>query len=164
MLERNLSKNEKSKQALVQWLAETHKFDYFVTLATNNPSMERQTLREKLKEWDARVNRELYGSKWHAKKADLLWWFAFLEKPASNAHWHILVTKYAPFRLSEENELLTLRAVVEKHWLKLVSSGTVDVQEIRDKTEYTIANYVAKELRFEAQYEDYVVPDQFRTK
>jgi hypothetical protein len=69
MLENNLSKNEKSKQALVQWLAETHKFDYFITLATNNPSMERQTLREKLKEWDARVNRKLYGSKWHAKNS-----------------------------------------------------------------------------------------------
>ena len=65
---------------------------YFVTLATNayNP-VSQNRMRDLLKAWSARVNRALLGSRWQKKPDEHIFFFAFLEKPDINPHWHLLL-------------------------------------------------------------------------
>src|SRR4051812_46079268 len=87
------------REQIPAWL-DTFKFDAFVTLATNDPSLAWRNsgssadyvrLRDVLREWDSRMHRKLVGRDWVNRVADRMWGFYFLEKPNSNPHWHALI-------------------------------------------------------------------------
>ena len=153
------------KSEIPAWL-EQWKFDRFVTLSTNGsvlptsssaPSNRRMT--DVLKEWDGRVNRKLVGPDWATKVVDRMWAFYFLEKPASNPHWHGLVRfePYFPARRQSRAELFDLHA--ERIWKKLMPKGSVKILPIFDQR--GVADYVSKGLPYPVSYEHFVTPDQF---
>ena len=88
-----------------------------------------------------------------------MWAFYFLEKPASNPHWHGLIrfVPYVPARAQGREELFDLHA--EQIWKDLVPAGTVKTLPIFDQR--GVAEYVAKALPYDVSYEHYVTPDQF---
>jgi hypothetical protein len=104
-------------------IAPTH----FVTLATNDPMVSSQRMRGLLREWDARVNRELIGPRWHRRPDERMVWIASPEKLGAAPHWHLVVqildTQVATF---EHNNIL------ERHWQRLILSGSVHFDRIRD--------------------------------
>ncbi len=55
---------QREREAWVEYLNKRH-ITHLVTLATNQSFISPARMRGLLKEWDARVNRALYGSKWH---------------------------------------------------------------------------------------------------
>lgn len=148
--------NPKERQrVLADWLHQRFEFTHFVSLATNTNDVSIPRMRRMFKLWDARLNRRLYGPKWLAHYDELLFWFAFIEKPVINPHWHLLV------RLEDAGKAASLIEHAEPIWKKLISSGTANVQAIREKPE-RVADYVAKELGRELQYNEFIAPDQFR--
>jgi len=144
-----------------KWLA-TNKFTHFVTLATNTSSVREKVMRDRLRAWDARVNRALYGPKWQKHQDELIWFHAFLEKPKANPHWHLLLRLVGRLGSDRNDEFNRLPVLAENTWLDLVPSGSVDVQEIEDESLDNVVAYVAKELRYELQYQNFVTPDEFR--
>lgn len=142
------------------WLGQKFKFSHFVTLAANDPMAGRKRMRRLVKNWDAHMNRHLYGPKWLKRYDELLFWFAFLEKPEANPHWHLLIE--IPF--ADETTRNSLGAKIfeyaEPEWKRLISSGTVRTRAIYNRI--NIAEYVAKELGHELQYTELITPDEFR--
>jgi hypothetical protein len=73
---------------------ERWKFDRYVTLATNDPSLAGKPMqgssiphgfvRDRLREWDGRVNHAILGKHWAKRHSDRMWSFFFLEKPNAN--------------------------------------------------------------------------------
>jgi len=164
--------------ALKEWLDTEFKFTHFITLATNDSrvalrtrnklaskdsQLKNERLRDLLREWDARVNRELNGPKWLQHKEELTFWFAFFEKPVSNPHWHLLFRIDFFDHLLPDPRLDRLTVVATAHWQKLVPSGSVSVKQITARSE-RVTDYVAKELGHNVQYESYIVPDDFRPR
>jgi hypothetical protein len=88
------------KTEIPAWL-DQWKFDRYITLATNDPGLSVKPvhgsklpyvlLRDRLREWDKRLNHAILGRNWAIRHADRMWSFFFLEKPSSNPHWHGLV-------------------------------------------------------------------------
>ncbi|MGA0598131.1 hypothetical protein [Enterovirga sp. CN4-39] len=107
------------------------------------------------------MNRALYGPKWASHKDELLWSFAFLEKPDRNPHWHLLIRLYDHDLAVRNNRITKLEVRAAEIWQKLVPSGTADVRRIVHGHD-RVASYVAKELGHELQYADFVTPDEFR--
>ena len=119
---------------------------------------------ELLKEWDAWMNRELYGPKWHKHQDELIWAFAFLEKPRSNPHWHLLLGQMRGSTESDEawaERVEEIKTVGREFWQKLMPGGDIDVRVV-ERTPHRLIDYVAKEVRHEIQYEDFITPDEFR--
>ncbi|MGR3630776.1 MAG: hypothetical protein ACU0A8_01460 [Limimaricola soesokkakensis] len=48
-------------------------------------------MHDRLKNWDQRVNRRMLGSAYRRKPPERVLWMAFLEKPKSNPHWHLVL-------------------------------------------------------------------------
>lgn len=156
------SPQKRRRLELQAWLGEKFDFTHFVTLTTNDPTFRPDTMRKRLKEWDARVNRKLYGPKWKEHADELIWYFAFLEKPVANPHWHLLLRIVGKFGSDLSEESTGLSEFATTAWKQVVASGTADVQEIHPGTYKTVAEYVAKELPGELQYDCFLTPDQFR--
>lgn len=144
--------------AMRDWLAEM-RFDYFVTLASNDPMASNQKMRKNLSLWDARLNREFLGKRWLQKPDERLNWIAFLESPGYNPHWHLLI-QLLPGQADEFREKLYGKGWVcgpewqfELKWRQLVSSGTCDVQRI--ETEFVKA-YVTKKVHDPENWGEFV--------
>jgi hypothetical protein len=94
------SRQVPAKQLIPDWL-DSWEFSRFVTLATYDVSITGSSLptsklpygilRDRLREWDGRMNRQIVGKHWRKREADRMWAFYFLEKPDVNPHWHGLV-------------------------------------------------------------------------
>lgn len=123
---------------------------HFVTLTTNERSRAAKSsmltfstvlgaerfMGDRLYNFDARVNRALIGPKWLRRPQQRLEAVCFLEKPASNPHWHLLVN----VRCNKPKKDFV--AVVQKVWGDLVPVGSVDVQPISNMG--ALSNYVLK--------------------
>jgi len=118
-------------------------------------------MRARLRKWEARTFRALYGPKWNKHFDELPWSFAFIENPRSNPHWHILMRLMKRLDESELIETVLLRQSANRAWLKLTPSGTVDVKGIEPGSNKSVANYVAKQLGREIQFQHCVLPDEF---
>lgn len=138
-----------------QWLNEEFTFTHFVTLASNSNDISLRVMRDRIEHWDQRVNRELYGPKWRKHYDELLWFFAFLEKPTTNPHWHLLV------RFQDRDKLLRFAPVAEMKWRKVLPQGTVDIQPITGKHS-RVVDYVLKSVGGELEYDHFITPDEFR--
>jgi hypothetical protein len=151
-----------------EWL-DNWRFHFFVTLSTNDADMgsrssvgsnERYSyLRDRLREFDARMNRQLLGREWQ-RSPDRMFGFWFLEKPDVNPHWHGLVRFFAS---GDMDKLALQKAVFQREalkiWTELVPSGEVDIQLIADQP--YVSKYVVKSLGHDVNYSNFVVPDQF---
>jgi hypothetical protein len=149
-------------QSMSEWL-DQWSFDRFVTLATNDAhtfgdhDRGPQLMRQRLREWDARINRKLVGPKWCQRPEDRIWAFYFLEKPETNPHWHGLIAFFPPWDCREQYELnFDLWAPV--YWKQLVPSATIDIQKISDQK--NVSRYVVKSIRNDVSYRNFVLPDE----
>lgn len=143
------------RQAIRTWLDEQFTFTHFITLASNSNDVSLDVMKDRLKGWDARVNRELYGPKWLKHYDELLWFFAFLEKPDVNPHWHLLC------RFTDADKLARFTPVAGMKWSKMLPMGTVDVQQITEKHS-RVVDYVVKRVGGEIEYRNFITPDEFR--
>ena len=141
--------------AFTAWL-ENWKFDKFFTLATNK-SVAPAIMRDRLREWDGRMNRKIVGREWSERIEDRMFSFYFLEKPVTNSHWHGLVRFFGDDGLRAKQQLI-FDDQIEKLWRKLVPTGTVEVRQVYDQAGAN--EYVAKELYHELQYTQMVTPDE----
>ncbi|MAY63163.1 MAG: hypothetical protein CML29_13220 [Rhizobiales bacterium] len=139
-----------------------HRFTHFVTLTTHDPMLSNEGMRSRLKQWDARVNRQLVGPKWSRHKDEVTFFFAFLESPHVNPHWHLLLRLDDSPLTSKPTDILTLSTCFTSAWKRLSPAGTVDLQEIYSVADKKLVNYVGKQLGSMAQYSAFVTPDEFR--
>jgi len=154
-------------EQVAPWL-NTWKFDRFVTLAFNDPfagnnarSASRfPSWRERLKKWDAHVNRRLFGSYWAERDADRLFAFYALEKPETNPHWHGLIRFFTEDPDERHRQAQVFDEYAARYWLKLVPKGSLNNQPIYDRTGST--EYVAKSLSYGVLYEHLIVADEFK--
>ena len=153
--------DEKARRSMSNWLGERFEFTHHITLATNSPRLNINKTRHLLREWDARINRKMYGPKWHSHYDELLYWFGFLEKPDDNPHWHLLVRLNYLDPAEFERRERQLDEATESIWNELIPAGTAIVKKITARHEY-VADYVSKELDFPLQYEHFITPDEFR--
>lgn len=156
------------RDELPAWL-DRWPFTRFVTLAFNDPNIAARgigsrrphpLLRERLRKWDAFLNRALVGHYWMKRPEDRMFAFYSLEKATVNPHWHGLVRFFeggGRHTIAEQEAIFD--KVAEANWRKLVPSGTVDVQPVHSQT--GVARYIAKTLGYPLSYEYYVVPDEF---
>ena len=159
----------KLRAAIPEWL-DNWRFTRFVTLATNDPGMgdarllgSKQpygVLRDRLREWDGRMNHAILGKHWAQRDADRIWAVYFLEKPNSNPHWHGLVRFFPVDNRPEHQQQEIFDEHAERIWKKLVPSGTVNVQPIT--VQRGVIDYVAKLIPYPLSYEHFVTPDEFK--
>lgn len=143
------------REAIHKWLHEQFTFTHFITLASNSSHVSLEVMKDRIKHWDQLVNRELYGPKWRKHYDELLWFFAFLEKPEVNPHWHLLC------RFTDADKLAWFGPVAGMKWRKVLPMGTVDVQQITEKHS-RVVDYVVKRVGREIEYRNYITPDEFR--
>jgi len=148
------------REAAEEWLS-GYEFHFFVTLATNRWGLGEATMRRLYLQWDARVNRKLYGPKWQGRYAERLFILAALEKPRINPHWHMLVRVmdcvFDPTGFEPRKSLFL--AVAKPCWKKVILSGDADIKPIGFLR--GAVNYSVKQLCNPVQYESLIVPDQF---
>lgn len=144
----------------IRWL-DRWRWTHFVTLATNDQGgrLRPQRLYYFLREWDARVNRRLFGPKWSRRPDQRLFAAYFLEKPAVNPHWHALIMLDDPDPAVRLRQARELRIEGMRAWRPLRQSGTFDIREVDLRR--GVEKYVTKELGYMVQYEHFVAPRQF---
>jgi hypothetical protein len=157
----SLSARQRMKSELVSRLSE-FRFDYFVTLATNHSTLTKRAMTDRLKIWDARMNRFLVGPKWDKRPDERLVWFAFLEKAAVNPHWHLLVQlDPAPSSVSAMDRQKRFEIEAKLNWEGLVKSGDVDVKAVADPR---VIDYSSKELWRDDAFKAFVCSREFQNK
>lgn len=142
------------------WL-QGQRFTHFITLTTQDQSLSIDGMRNRLRQWDARLNRALYGPKWAEKRDELVWFFAFLEAPFLNPHWHLLLRVDDSPVTGKLIDTRTLYDTVRRVWSRLAPAGTVDVQHVTDEIDAELVDYVGKQLGSVTQYTSFVTPDEF---
>lgn len=134
-------------------------FTHFVTLASNHQPLGYQRMRDLLKLWDARVNRELNGPRWQQRPDERLVWFAFPEKMEVNPHWHLMVEVDPEIETPSRAERTgRLPLIGEKHWLRLVRQGSFDCQPVDSSG---VIDYVTKLSAQETHFENFIVFREF---
>lgn len=134
-------------------------FTYFITLASNHQPLGYPRMRALLKEWDARVNREINGPKWAKRPDERLVWFAFPEKMDVNPHWHLIV-EVDPLNetTTRADRTARLPEIGHMHWLNLVRQGSFDCQGV-DSSD--VIRYVSKVNANQTHFEKFVVCREF---
>lgn len=121
-----------------------NRFTHAVTLATNAPGTSLSRMHDLLKIWDQRMNRFLIGPKWQARPDVRMVWFAFLELPKTNPHWHLIVEADQLETAAQRSRLVDFGLEAERTWCKLTPRGSVDVGPFRDTG---AVDYATKNLR-----------------
>ena len=134
-------------------------FTHFITLASNHQPLGYPRMRELLKSWDARVNREINGPKWSKRPDERLVWFAFPEKLDVNPHWHMIV-QVDPYIENATRAARTQRLpeIGQMHWLSLVRQGSFNCQAVESSG---VIQYITKMNAEEAHFEKFVVFREF---
>jgi hypothetical protein len=144
-------------------------WDRFVTLTFNQAGSgapvrsgaDVAPLRDKLKEWDQRMQRRVIGSNWYNVPDNQLFCAYTLEKPSLNPHWHGLVHFYKVDDDERVRQGERFDRWANDVWRELVRSGDVEVKVVH--YEDGAIDYVAKSLLDQVNYEHWVPPDSFRT-
>ncbi|MCP8884494.1 hypothetical protein NIM87_13320 [Devosia sp. XJ19-1] len=157
-----------TKDAWLRWTIE-RQWDRYITLSFNEPAKlnrlgdvtesEIASRRDKLKEWDGRMNRCLLGRNW-AKLHDYRMFNMYtMEKPRTNPHFHGLVHFFNVDEAERERQAKIFDDRAEDIWKYLVASGDVDVKPVFN--ELGVANYVGKSITDSLNFENWVPPDEF---
>lgn len=117
--------------------------------------------RYKLRRWLAHCNRRILGDRWLKYADEHLFAFAALEKPLVNPHWHLLIRVCGSDPERQGRQLEKFEKFAKPMWLKLVPSGTVDLQRNYDRG---AAGYVAKDVWRETEYTSFITPDEFQNR
>jgi len=152
------NEHERMREELRKRLA-GFEFTHFITLTANHQPISYSRMRDRLREWDARINRYLNGPKWQKRPDERLLWFAFPEKLEVNPHWH-LIAQVDP-DIENTNRLVRterLPLVGERFWLELLPQGSFDCQDIDSKR---VIQYVTKAVASELYFEKFVVFREF---
>lgn len=151
---------------LLEWLSRWS-YSRFVTLTLNEPGMgslgsaaaTALRMRERLYQFDARMNRKLIGREWQRRPDNRMWHFFAPEKLSVNPHWHGLVG----FHRAEGDELRRQEEMFDQEapfiWRSLVHKGSVDVKPINDLPGGI--EYVAKSLSMTVNWDHCIFPDEF---
>lgn len=150
-----------ARTAFEAWINEGV-YTHLVTLTTNKEFLSPQRMRDRLRRWDAHVNRRLYGPKWKQRPDERLWFFAFLEKPEANPHWHLLLRLYAHGDVPIADTAANFKNAADLYWTQLSPQGTVHIVQLANRPHERLTNYLAKELKREIQYQAFITPDEFR--
>lgn len=150
----------KLRPHFIRWL-NNWPWTHFVTLATNDnrQSLSPDILHRRLREWDARMNRQLCGPKWTKRPDERLFAAYFLEKPRVNPHWHALLMLDHPDSRRRLEQASFLRWGGGVIWRKLSPGGTIDVQFVN--LAEGVTKYVTKEIGHMVQYDYFVAPRAF---
>lgn len=116
-------------------------------------------LRDRLREFDGRMNRKLLGTKWSERHSDRMFSFWFLEKPDANPHWHGLVRFFPADGRPIPGQAVVFDRDAESIWGKLVPRGSVNIQEI--SVQQGVIDYVCKMIPYPVSYEHFITPDEF---
>lgn len=134
-------------------------FTHFITLASNHQPLGYPRMRSLLKEWDARVNREINGPKWAQRPDERLVWFAFPEKIEVNPHWHLIVEVDPHIEaVARAERTARLPEIGHMHWLSLVRQGSFDCQDVESAR---VIEYITKMSASETHFEKFVVFREF---
>lgn len=137
----------------------SYDFSHFITLASNHQPLGYLRMRALLKEWDARVNREINGPKWVKRSDERLVWFAFPEKMDVNPHWHLIVQVDPHIENATRAERTDrLPEIGHMHWLSLVRQGSFDCQSVESPR---VIEYITKMSAEESHFEKFVVFREF---
>lgn len=134
-------------------------FTHFITLASNHQPLGYPRMRSLLKEWDARVNREMNGPKWGKRPDERLVWFAFPEKLDVNPHWHMIAQVDPEIEASDRAARTKLLPEIgHMHWLNLVRQGSFDCQGVESTK---VIQYITKMSFDEKHFDSFVVFREF---
>ncbi|MCB1130808.1 MAG: hypothetical protein KDN05_06730 [Verrucomicrobiae bacterium] len=137
----------------------SYDFTHFITLTSNHQPLGYLRMRNLLKEWDARVNREINGRKWTRRPDERLVWFAFPEKIDVNPHWHMIVQVDPCIENAARAERTErLPEIGHMHWLSLVRQGSFDCQGVESAG---VIGYITKMSADETHFEKFVVFREF---
>ena len=160
MMETQVTEISRMRRAWVDRLSE-FPFSHAVTLGTNHKNWSYEVMRQKLKEWDARVNRELNGPLWTKRPDERLVWIAFPEKLHVNPHWHMLVSVDRDVGTGRRASAYAhLTATVERIWIDLVPSGTAECKAL-DSGPWPW--YITKEFQQHGRYGQFVLSREFQS-
>lgn len=152
--------------ALREWLSQWP-FSRFVTLTLNEPGMgalrQAETtashMRDRLYQFDARMNRKLIGRDWQKRPDNRMFHFFAPEKLTTNPHWHGVVGFYK----AHGDELRRQEKIFDRHtgniWGDLVPKGSTDVKPINDLPGGI--DYVAKTLSIQVNFDHCIFQDEF---
>jgi hypothetical protein len=156
----------KAPELLREWLS-NWPFSRFVTLTLNEPgtgvsrsiSSTAAHMRERLYQFDARMNRRLLGKDWQRRPDNRIFYFFAPEKLAQNPHWHGVVYFYG----AVGDELKRQEAIFDRRapsiWKDLAPKGSVDVKAIDDLPGGI--GYIAKMQWLRVNYDHCIFPDEF---
>lgn len=103
------------------------------------------------------------GPKWLKRYDERINWIGFPKKAGANPHWHLLL-QLTPDQIrdlgaSETDVSNDFNRIVKRTWLKLVASGSSDVELIKASVadSPTVADYVTKSFGYEPNIEDFVI-------
>lgn len=154
----NLLDPKKMQEEMIRKLENYH-FTHFITLSSNGLVSREERMVQLLKQWDARVNRALVGPRWQKRPDERLFWYAFLEKPQENPHWHLLAQIDPNYTSTPQAvRVARLPIVGERTWAELLSRGSFNCQPIVSKE---IIRYVLKEFRSAGDFTRFVVSTEF---
>ena len=114
--------NKTERKALREFINRQH-FNTAITLDFDYAyfdSITIDSMKRTLKAWDAAVNRKLLGKKWHKMPDRNITYFAFIEKPDTNPHFHIAAQ-------IPEHEISYFRKQGAIAWKKLRSTDQSEV-------------------------------------
>src|SRR6185437_17088052 len=89
---------------------------------------------ERLREWDAHLNHLLLGRHWAERDADRMFSFFALEKAEVNPHWHGLIRFFTDDPIESTRQERLFDGNASRVWMRLVPSGTADVQTVHSQT------------------------------
>ena len=151
--------NRNSREAYKQFIAERVELDTFVTLVTNK-TYDTPKMQKALKDFLARLDRELLGSQWAKKPMNVRTdGIIFIEHVASNTHAHGILRLPA----QHADDMRDVNALIAEVWGKLAPAGNVDIQVIDDRV--GCGDYCTKEMKYGHFREDQIVfPSDFANR
>lgn len=149
--------DEQQIQKSLRWMLNQQTFNIAITLTFNSVNViSPHKTRQLLREWDARINRNLFGTNWLKKKDQHIKYYAFLEKRSVNPHYHLV----ANIPEMEAIRLLRFRLKSKVIWSKLVIKGENKIQPIYDLDGWI--RYITKELKYQGSYENMIISQEFK--
>ena len=157
-----------TKDAWLRWTTE-RQWDRYITLSFNEPAKlnrlgdvtesEIASRRDKLKEWDGRMNRCLIGRNWAQLHDYRMFNMYTIEKPRTNPHFHGLVHFFNVDEAERECQAKIFDDRAEGIWKYLVASGDIDVKTVFNES--GVARYIGKSITDSLNYENFIPPDEF---
>ena len=143
----------KYKIAMESWITD-QKPSHWVTFNFNRAETKDGSIK-RLKEFNARLDRKLFGRNW-AKKEDRPVWIWFMEHENSNLHWHSYV------KLDWEH-WDTFETHAEDIWTKIVEPGSLHIALYEQRLFDKARGYATKEWTDMSRTQDFVLSSEFKT-